>query len=421
MPLTNQNIKKFSYSKTPNEKSKSGQISYPKDIHWDGAIPGFGVRVFPSGKKSFVFQYRTAQGIKRLADIGPFGAITVEEARQIAKRWSAQVIDGHDPLEEKRKERAGELMADLCSAYIERHAKPFKKSWKEDERRVRLYISPSLGAKQVKQLRRQDIAKLHDEIGRTQSKPYMANRVKEQLGKMFELASTWGFVDPGFINPARGIDDFPERERGDYIKPEHLGIVKKAIDQETNPVGKAVIWLYLLTGKRRNELLEAKWSDFDEKAKTLTISDTKNSDDEILVLGDEALKVIEQAKKFRVVGNPYIFPGDGGRGHLVNIQKIWERIRIAAAKKGAEGVDRVTIHGLRHTFAVYAVSYGGSDLGTVRALLHQKSLRVTTVYAKYLQEAKRKAFNAQGSLMTELLKEKKTAKPSKLKAKSGRK
>jgi integrase len=414
MGLTIKKIKDLQYSKQPKVNSATGKLAYPKEIIWDDEIKGFGVRVFTSGQKSFVYQYRTKNGIKRLADLGTFGAQTLDAARDNAKRWAGQILDGRDPLEERKKERSGDLVADLCKAYIDRHAKVNKRSWAEDERRNKLYILPALGRKQLQQVKRQDIAKLHDEIGRRQGKPYMANRVREQLSKMFELARTWGYVEESFINPARGIMDFKESERADFIKPEYLPIVKKALEREQNEVAKNLIWLYLLTGKRKSELLQAKWSNLDETTKTLKIPQTKNNETEYLSFSPQAWKVIERAKHFRVGSNPYIFPGQGTK-HLVNIRKCWDRIRKDAAKHGAEGVEHVTIHGLRHTFAVYAVSLGGADLGTVRALLNQKSLRVTTVYAKYLTKAKQKAFDTQGELMAKLASQTRDKKMVKLK------
>ena len=400
--LTVKSIRALQYSRTPRSNASNGQTIYPKQILWDDTTVGFGVRVFPTNKKSFVYQYRTNEGGKRLASIGAFGTLTLDQARDKAQRWAAALLDGKDPLAERQKHRHGISMEDFCAIYIDRHAKIKKRSWLEDERRNRLYIIPMIGKKQVQHVLRREVAELHDQIGRIQAKPYMANRVREQLSKMFELAKTWGIVEEGFINPARGITDFEERERDEYIKPEDMPIVKAAIDREPNQVARCVIWLFLLTGKRKSELLEATWQNLDEKTKTLKIPLTKNSDSEFLSLSPEAWKVIECAKRFRVVGNPYIFPGEAGKGHFVNVRRVWNRIKADAERNGAKGLDRVPIHGLRHTFAVYAVSLGGSDLGTVRALLNHRSLRATTVYAKHLTSTKREAFDRQGALMQSL-------------------
>jgi integrase len=406
------------YSKQP-KPTKTNKLAYPKQILWDTSPSGFGVRVFPSGKKSFVFQYRNEHGQKRLADVGAFGDITLEQARVKALTWAAMLHEGKDPLEEKNKARNGTLMSDLCIAYMERHAKLRKKSWMEDQRRIKLYILPAFGSKQVQQLRRADIAALHHDIGAVQQKPYMANRVREQLSKMFELAKTWGFVDELFPNPARGLDDFDEFEREDYVKGENMSILAEAIEAEENEIAKCVIWMYLLTGKRKTEILETKWSDIDELGGTLKIAPlgmhrpdarkrpgtTKNEEVEYLPLSQEVWEILERAKAFKIHGNPYIFPSERVvGGHLVNVRKVWLRIKSRAIENGATELEGVTIHSLRRTVAIWQTNLADTDLGLVRKMLNQKSLLATKVYAKFKTSRTQRAFEEHGALVSKLSK-----------------
>jgi integrase len=405
MGLTTREIKHATYQKQPRTNAKTGKLIYPKQILWDHEVHGLGLRVQPSGLKSFVYQYRTREGHKRLITLGQYGVLTLETARKQARVAGASVIDGQDPLKLKAQRRSGELMSDLCTVYLERHAKPRKRSWKDDASRIRLYILPWLGIKRVEQITRAEVAKLHDFIGRQNGAPYQANRVREQLSKMFEFAKSIGLVEEDFKNPAQGIIDFEEHERDAYIEPDYLPLVKAAIDAEENKIAGCAIWLLILTGKRKTEILTAKWSDLNEQSKTLRIPNTKNGEMEFLPLSSEAWKVIEKAKEFRTAGNPFIFPGKT-HGHLVNLLKPWRRITRIAESNGAIGISKVTIHGLRHTFAVFAVSKAGVDLGMARELLNQKSLRATTVYAKYLSEKRREVLETQGNLIAELAKDK---------------
>jgi integrase len=419
MKLTVQSVKGLRYT-LEGKHSKKGTF-FPRQVYWDDSLPGFGVRVFPSGKASYVHKYRNAQGQQRFNTIGSVNKIPLEEARKKARKEAVRVGDGSDPLEEKNQARKGQLMSDLCTVYIERHAKEHKKSWVEDERRNRLYIVPFFGAKQIQQVKRVDVADLHYLIGSKNKKPYMANRVREQLSKMFELAKTWAFVDESFINPAKGIQDFVERERNDYVKPEDMPVLAAAIESEPNEVARCVIWLYLLTGKRKTELLEVKWSGVDNKNRTLLIEDTKNGEVEYLSLSEQAWAILQQAKHFRVVGNPHIFPGTGATGHFVNVRKCWERIKEKAVKQGAISVAKVPIHGLRHTFAVWMVSMGEADLGLIRRLLNQKSLLATKVYAKHLQPTLKAAAERHGKIVAELSKSQAAVvRPMKKKTKSKR-
>lgn len=405
MKLTEKDIKKLIYNKKPKLNEVTGKETYPKQIIWESNPTGFGCRVFPSGRKNFVYQYRNKQGQKRLADIGEHGALTIDEARDRAYNWAAMVSNGQDPLEERNKARSGALMSDLCDAYISRHAKTQKKSWREDERRNKLHILPALGRKQIQHVGSNDIAKLHDHIGRVRGTPYMANRVREQLSKMFELAKTWEYVSKDFPNPAKGIVDFPEKERDAYIRPESMPILARAIESEKNPVAKCAIWMLILSGKRKNEVLQAKYSDIDETAGTLKISATKNGDTEFLPLSEGVLAIIERAKEFRKVGNPYIFPGEKPGAHFVNIRKPWLRIKAEAMKNGAEGIEKVTIHGLRHTVGVWLTNLGDADLGLVRKIFNHKSLLATKVYAKYKTNTVKAALERHSELVNSLSKQ----------------
>lgn len=88
---------------------------------WDDDLPGFGVRIFPSGKRSFVMSYRV-NNRKRLLTIGAYGALTLDQARKAARAELAKVETGNaDPLEERQKATRGETVANLCAAYMARH------------------------------------------------------------------------------------------------------------------------------------------------------------------------------------------------------------------------------------------------------------------------------------------------------------
>jgi hypothetical protein len=112
-----------------------------RDVRWDDDIPGFGVRVYPNRKKSFVLSCRV-NGRKHLMVLGAMGTLTLDQARKSARRHLASIIDGTDPLEKRRKAAEGDTVKNLSDVYIRRHAKPHKKTWKDDERRIQKYILP---------------------------------------------------------------------------------------------------------------------------------------------------------------------------------------------------------------------------------------------------------------------------------------
>ena len=113
--------------KTFSKQSEINKFAYAGgwDIHWykgKGAISGFGVRVYPSGRKAFIFSYRVSRR-KGFMVIGDCNALTLEQARKRAKAASVNVDDGIDPREEKRKKAQGQTFGELMDKYIDEHAK----------------------------------------------------------------------------------------------------------------------------------------------------------------------------------------------------------------------------------------------------------------------------------------------------------
>ena len=129
-------------------------------------------------------------------------------------------------------------------------------------------------------------------------------------------------------NPASGVERFPETKRRRFVTPDELPQLSKAIDQEVDEYVRHAVWLLLLTGLRRGELLNAKWSDIDWKQRTLSIPKTKNGEALLAPLSHAAitrLKVVH-----RLQDNPYIICGKKQGQHLVNLKEAWSRIRTAA-------------------------------------------------------------------------------------------
>src|SRR5690606_30003159 len=135
----------------------------PVQILWDGTLPGFGVRIFPSGAKSFVLDYRS-NGRKRRITLGKCGVLTPVQARKKALKELVGITDGADPAEDRRKQRAAKTVKDFTKTYIEDHAKPHKKSWTEDQRRIKKYVVPALGSRSLHAVTRGDVARLHRKI-----------------------------------------------------------------------------------------------------------------------------------------------------------------------------------------------------------------------------------------------------------------
>ncbi|MGE0827430.1 MAG: tyrosine-type recombinase/integrase [Candidatus Binatia bacterium] len=355
---------------------------------WDSTLPGFGVRISPSGRKVFVFSYRLG-GRKHLLKIGQYGPLTIDQARTLAKQRSGEVAQGRDPLEQRKKERQGETVRDLCTAYLERHA-VLKRSARDDRRRIEQRIIPAWGNRKVDTITRADVAALHSKIG--QDAPYEANRTVALLSKMFELARRWGFVPENAANPARGIDKFREHKRDRWLTHEELPRVTAAIAQEPNLYVRAAIWLYLLTGVRKTELLKTRWVDIDFTRCELRLPETKAGRVHYVPLSPPAIALLEMMPKEE--GNPYLLPSTKVLGqHLVNIEKPWRRVRKAA------GVEEVRLHDLRRTVGSW-LAQAGNSLPLIGRVLGHTNASTTQIYARLGDDPARKALAEHGQEIT---------------------
>ncbi len=384
MKLTKKSIEGFVYE----------GVAPQRDVRWDDEIPGLGVRVYPSGKKAFILSYRV-NNRKHLLTLGSFGILTLDQARKMARQEHVKILDNVNPLDKRRQLSKEQTVKALCEAYLSRYAKIHKKTWREDERRIYRHILPKWGSHIVKSINRTDITAFHAQLGKTA--PYEANRILRLLSKIFELAGQWGFVDEMSPNPAKNIRLFKEEKRDRWLKPTEVPLLIEAIDQESNKIAAQAIWLYLLTGARKSELLQAKWEDIDWERRELKIPDTKAGRIHYIPLIEPAYELLKNME--RVSDNSYILPGHIKGKPLVNISKPWKRICTKAR------IENIRLHDLRRTVGSW-LAQSGNSLHLIGKILNHSNQSTTAVYARFGQDQGRQAMEEYGSkLMTYVKKE----------------
>ena len=376
-------------------------------IMWDSDLAGFGVKVTPSGRRSYFLYYRTDQGQQRRPSIGLHGAIKPEAAREIAKRWLAQVAQGKDPSQERQDSRAAPTVKELADRYLVEHADTRKKgsSAANDRRLIEKRIVPAIGSKKVAAIARTDIVALHHGLRKT---PYEANRTLALLSKMFSLGERWG-LRPDGSNPAKNIDRFKEEKRERYLSSEEIKrlwdvLISEEAEGMVSKSALLAIKLLMLTGRRLNEVLKLEWSHVDLEKGWLRLPDTK-SGSLTVALGASALQLLHEAcevaqkadnddKVVPISGavrgsrtSRYVIPGHVKGQPLINIQKPWQKIRKAAA------LPDVRLHDLRHTYASVAAGLGMS-LPLIGKLLGHKEQATTARYAHLSQDPVRIAAGA---------------------------
>jgi integrase len=374
-----------------------------KAVYWDDRLPGFGVRVLPSGTKTFFVQGRTEAGKQFMLTVGRFGTLAPDAAYQKAKGLLGDVAKGKDPAEEKRAARAAERarqaaprMRDLCERYEREHL-PTKResSAAEDRRLIRQYVLAKMPNKKVADVTREQIAEWHRSL---KDKPFSANRLLALLSKMFSLAVDEWKMRPD--NPCKGIPRFPEESRETFLSQAEIARLSDTLASWPDQTVAAAIRFLLLTGARRGEVMNATWNQFDLERGTWTKPShhTKTKRRHVVPLSAPARELLAGLPR----DDEQVFPGLG------RLTMKWQRIKKRA------GLDHVRLHDLRHSAASILASRGASIQVIGRLLGHTRietSMKYSHLTDTALMEAVESigdAVNSAGEKSAEVVRLRKT-------------
>lgn len=384
---------------------------------FDSAIPGFGLRVFPSGAKSWVFEYRPGEGGRRLAKkrvtIGSASDFTPEKARKLADDLRSKVKTGQDPQGSKARDRKALTVEELARLFLSEHVEAKRKPGTVGHYSdvLNRLVIPELGKLKAKDLSRGDLTRLHIANKET---PFQANRILAIVGSMYAYAGNQGLVPEG-MNPARGIERFRENGRERFLSVaelERLGAaIRKAetdgIAWRIRPDGKtkhvpkekratvigehaaAALRLLILTGARLREILHLEWQHVDSDRGLLLLPDSKTGQ-KTIVLNAPALTVLNGLTR---VGR-YVIAGDtvgtDCEKPRADLKRPWAMVSREA------GLEGVRLHDLRHNFAAFGAG-GGMGLPIIGKLLGHKQAATTQRYAHLDADPLRRASNAIGA------------------------
>ena len=362
--------------RTISKRTVDGLSVEDKDaVFWDRELPGFGVRVYPSGSKVFVVQTRTGGKSKRIT-LGRHGVLTADKARKKAAETLAMLKSGQDPQAKPASTvTVKELVARYFREHVEHHCKA--STAKAYRRLVDRFILPAYGHLPVDKVERDDIAELHHALGDV---PCQANRVLEIGGKLFNLAEEWKLRTGG--NPCKFVRKYREQRRERFLTDEEfrrLGDVLNAVEADGSlPIyAAAAIRLLMLTGCRRNEIVTLEWKNVDLEGGEIRLADSKTGP-RMVPLSPAAARVLRELP--RIEGNPWVIPGFRPGRHLADLNHYWDRVRESA------DLTDVRLHDIRHSFASRALALGES-LSMIGRLLGHSKIDTTSRYAHLARDS----------------------------------
>jgi integrase len=370
-------------------------------VVYDSELSGFGVRVAPSGSKTYVVEYRPGSGGRSVRSVrlalGRHGVITADEARKLARDRLAQARHGNDPAAQRRQEREAKTVNQIAEIWMSESVVPKLAAGTAILYRHYLdkHVRPALGTRKAITITPADIDALHGKLGKAGTKA-TANRLSSMISAMFNFAARRSLVPAGFTNPVRGLEKFTEEKRERYLSTaelQRLGAVLRdaetiGISWEPDPTKKTkhaakpenrreiysphvvgAIRLLLLTGCRLREILNLRWGDVDFERGLIFLATSKTGR-RAVVLNAPALAVLERLPR----AGSYVIASSDPAKPRTDLKKPWGRITEAAELSG------LRIHDLRHSFASIGAG-GGMGLPIVGKLLGHTQPSTTARYA----------------------------------------
>lgn len=365
---------KIKLTKTGADAAMAGKEPYELR---DTIIPGFLLKVTPTGRKIFMVAYVAANGQRRKPAIGRFGEITVEQARSIAQDWLADVRKGNDPSAERSAARQAPTVKELFDRFMEDYSESRNKpsTVKSNRGYGKLYIVPHLGQMKAPDVTRADIANLMKKMSKT---PTNANRVLAAVRKMFNMAEVWGMRTDG-SNPCRHIPKFPERGKTRLITDAELKRLYAYLDKaETegleHPFILLAVRLQFEFAARMSEILQLEWAWVDLDNRRIEWPDSKTGGMS-KPMSAEAVRLFETAPRFEV--SPFVCPSifDPNLPMSKHTYYLgWKRVLERA------GVPHIGTHGIRHRSAT-DIANSGVPVKVGMALTAHKTV---TMFMRYV-------------------------------------
>ena len=342
-----------------------------------------GLKVIVS-KVSKTFMFRGVFNGKKISTtLGKYPEMSLDQAINIVLAFQNKLKMGINPIDEIKKiENIPTLAHFFYKVYLPL-AKLNKKSWKDDVSRFKNHIEPTLGNIQLNKITSAMLSDLMLEIKTEDRANATVNRSRALLSSMFNVAFEREIIEQSPMTRVKKLVEQNQIER--YLSEDELKRLMNVLANHhahdiDNQIIVGIVEMLLLTGARKGEVLNLKWSDLDENNHLWKLNENKSGKPRIIQLNSQAQQIIRRMSRKYL----YVFANPKTGLPFNDIRKTFQKILEAAQ------IENFRIHDLRHNFASMAVN-NGCDIYVVQHLLGHASPTTTQRYAHLRQDTLRNA------------------------------
>lgn len=349
---------------------------------------GLYLYVTKNGIRTFYIR-KTVNGKDDKIILGNFPDLSIDNAIKKSIEARNLVANGINPKDKKREFNSIPTLQEAFDSFIEKYAKAHRKSYKED---IRIFNKFLIGLRNIKmnQITKDDIQKLHINVGHESGK-VQANRLLQLISAIYNRSILFGLKAE---NPIKGIQRFKEKSRERFLQNDELQRFFDALHKLQSDDMKDYIFLSLLTGARKSNVLSMNWKDVDLINTTWIIRDSKNGDDLSIVLSKQAIEILTKRKENNKDTSIWVFPSkNSATGHLMEPKTSWKTLLKLAQ------IEDLRLHDLRRTLGSYQAILGANQFIIGKSLGHRAGSKATAIYARVNLDPVRKSVQSATDLM----------------------